>query len=62
MEEKTDGTFGLLTFVNNDEFDSFKNDINNLLRKSSSSWFAKRIVLSTTLYADHSLLPLPVLK
>jgi hypothetical protein len=35
MEEKTDGTFGLLTFVNNDEFNSFKNDINNLLRKSN---------------------------
>jgi len=33
MEEKTDGTFGLLTFVNIDEFDNFKNDINNLLKK-----------------------------
>ena len=33
MEEKTEGTFGLLTFVNNDEFDSFKKDINKLLKK-----------------------------
>ena len=32
MEEKHDGTFGLLTFVNKDEFDSFKDDINNFRR------------------------------
>lgn len=35
MEEKNDGTFGLLTFVNNDEFNSFKIDINNLLKKGN---------------------------
>lgn len=35
MEEKTEGIFGLLTFDNNDDFDSFKNDINNLLKKSN---------------------------
>ena len=33
--EKNDGIFGLLTFVNNDEFNSFKNDINNLLKKGN---------------------------
>jgi len=35
MEEKNYGTFGLLTFVNNDEFNSFKIDINNLLKKGN---------------------------
>lgn len=32
MEEKNEGTFGLLTFDSN-EFDSFKNDITILLTK-----------------------------
>lgn len=35
MEEKNDGTFGLLTFVDNDEFNSLKNDIDNLLQKGN---------------------------
>ena len=34
MDKKTEGTFGLLTFANNGEFDEFKNDINKLLEKS----------------------------
>ena len=35
MEEKNDGTYGLLTVVNDDDFDNFKNDINNLLKKGN---------------------------
>ena len=33
VEEKNEGTFGLLTFTNNVEFISFKNDITFLLNK-----------------------------
>ena len=41
MEDKNYGTFGLLSFVNNDEFNSFKIDINNLLKKGSPEIFRR---------------------
>ena len=35
MKEKTEGIFGLLTFNDTNEFNNFKNDINDLLKKSN---------------------------